>query len=202
MLTGSPWWPSGVGYLYWLFTGNIIDYQIYVLIGTLGIGIAFLAWLDIYMSTMHPEKRNLVLGCFLIFSIIFYIYLIYFLFFDPRAPVHYMIGIKRNPLDIDYKGFILIYMAVSIIVGTSTGIHFSIYSLKRRENPEVRWKGRFLLISFILFAIGAIGDGLIELNPITLITIRVILVISNILYYIGFIMPNWVKNILSLESNQ
>jgi len=38
----SPWYPSGFGYLYWLLTGSIFNYQTYVLLGTLGIPIAML----------------------------------------------------------------------------------------------------------------------------------------------------------------
>ncbi len=69
----SGWYPSGFGYLYWLFTGNVFTYAVYVLIGTIFIPIAIISWLEIYLVTLHPKKKNIVLICMTILSIIFYI---------------------------------------------------------------------------------------------------------------------------------
>ncbi|MFX1411045.1 MAG: hypothetical protein ACFFA6_11885, partial [Promethearchaeota archaeon] len=104
----------------------------------------------------------------------------------------------RNAIDIDYKGFVLVFLAFSILVSTITGNDFSIASLKV-EDPTIQWKGRFLILSFNLFAIGAIGDGILELTSITLIIFRLFMVLASTFYYIGFIMPKWMKKILSLE---
>jgi hypothetical protein len=61
------------------------------------------------------------------------------------------------------------------------------------------WKGYFLLFAFILFGISAIFDALIDMNALTLVIIRIILVISNLFFYIGFILPKWVMKILSIK---
>jgi len=58
IFTASPWYPSGLGYLYWIITGEFLTYQIYVLIGTVGIPIAILAWLNVYLSTINPKKKK------------------------------------------------------------------------------------------------------------------------------------------------
>jgi hypothetical protein len=195
----SPWYPSGFGFIYWLFTRQEIAYQAYVLIGTIGVPIALYSWLQIYMPALHPEKKDLVTIIIIGFSIVFYIYLFYFVFFAPGAPIDDLIGIKRNPIDIDYKGFILVFLAISLVISIITGNDFSIASLRAKENPTFIWKGRFLIISFNLFAIGAIGDGFIPLTPVTLIIFRTFLMISSITYYIGFILPKWMKKLLSLE---
>jgi len=50
--------------------------------------------------------------------------------------------------------------------------------------------GKFIFLAFILFMIGAILDSAISLNPIALLITRFILVISSILAYIGWIMPD------------
>ncbi len=199
LFTASPWFPSGIGYIYWIITSNEIDYQVYVLLGTLGISIAILSWLDIYLTLIHREKKSLILSSYILFSITFYLYILFFLFFAPGAPIENMIGIKITPLDISYKGYALIYIGTSIIVATLTGIDFSINSMKS-DNPQVKYKGRFLLISFIIFFVCAIYDALIELSVITLILVRVLLTIGVFLYYIGFIMPKWMQHILNLES--
>lgn len=199
IFTMSPWYPSGFGYIYWLFTRQEIAYQAYVLLGTVGIPIALISWLQIYMPALHPKKKDVPTLIVICLSIAFYIYLFYFTFFAPNAPIDEVIGIKRSPIDIDYKGFILVFLAISLLISTITGNEFSIVSLKVKDNSIVVWKGRFLIISFNLFAIGAIGDGFITLTPITLIIFRTLMMISSTTYYIGFILPKWVRRFLSLE---
>lgn len=58
IFTMSPWYPSGLGYIYWLFTRQEIAYQVYVLLGTIGVPIALLSWLQIYMPALHPKKKT------------------------------------------------------------------------------------------------------------------------------------------------
>ncbi len=132
-------------------------------------------------------------------SIAFYIYLFYFLFFASGAPVDVLIGVKESAIDIDYRGLALGFLAFSLLVSTITGNDFAIASLKEKNNPEIQWKGRFLIISFNLFAIGGIGDGFLPLTPATLIIFRTLMMLSSIFYYVGFILPKWMKKLLSLE---
>jgi hypothetical protein len=198
IFTISPWFPSGFGYLYWLITNEVIPYQIYVLLGTLGVPIALIAWFQIYIPSLHPKLKYPLLIGTAILSIGYYVYVFYFLFFAPSAPVEALIGIKQSAIDIDYKGFALIFLAFSLLVSTITGNEFSIHSLKS-DDKTIKWKGRFLILSFNLFAIGAIGDGFISLNPLTLIIFRTFMVLASTFYYIGFIMPKWMKKILKLE---
>ncbi len=47
IFTLSPWYPSGLGYIYWLINNSPLDYEIYVLVGIVGIPIAILAWLNV-----------------------------------------------------------------------------------------------------------------------------------------------------------
>ncbi|MFX1259098.1 MAG: hypothetical protein ACFFAN_14680 [Promethearchaeota archaeon] len=198
IFTVSPWYPSGLSYIYWLITGAELYYQFYVLLGTVFVPIAIHTWLLIYTTLLHRKKKNIILIIYGVLSIFFYIYLFYFLFFAPGAPIENMIGIKRNPIDIEYKGFIFVYLGFLILTAMATGIEFSINSMKS-DLIEVKWKGRFLIISFILFGIGAIADAVFELSVISLVIFRVILLLSSIFFYIGFIMPNWIKKILGIE---
>ncbi|MFX0001565.1 MAG: hypothetical protein ACFE9Q_14960 [Candidatus Hodarchaeota archaeon] len=199
IFTISPWYPSGLGYIYWLFTREALTYPVYVLMGTIGAPIALFAWLQIYMPALHAKQKNIATIIAIIISIAFYIYLIYFLFFASGAPVEGLIGVKDSAIDISYKGFVLIFLAFSLIISTITGNEFAIASLKIKDNPVIVWKGRFLILSFNFFTIGAIGDGFIPLSPATLIIFRLFLMLASTFYYIGFIMPGWMKKILKLE---
>ncbi|MFX1586152.1 MAG: hypothetical protein ACFFDL_16520 [Promethearchaeota archaeon] len=201
IFTLSPWYPSGLGYVYWLINNRPLDYDIYVLVGIVAIPIAILAWLNVYMTTVKPTKKKIILSLYAIFSIAFEIYLFYFLYFAPGAPVESLLGIKdpTNPVDIDYKGFVLVYLGVSILTACTTGIHFAIKSIKEKETPSLLWKGRFLLAAFILFGISAIFDAIVQMDQLLLIIMRIILVASNLFFYIGFILPKWVQKILPIR---
>ena len=195
----SPWYPSGLGYIYWLFTGEEIAYQIYVLLGTIGIPIALYSWLQIYMPALHEKYKTKAIWLVIGISIVFYIYLTLFVFVIPGSPIEGLVGIKRSVVDIDYKGFVLGFLAFSLVISTVTGNDFAIASLKAEANPVIKWKGRFLILSFNLFAIGAIGDGFIPLTPVTLIIFRTFMMLASTFYYIGFILPKWMRKLLSLE---
>ncbi len=195
----TPWYPSGLGYIYWLMTGNVFDFRLYVLLGTLGMPIIILAWFYIYTTILYPNLKKISLISLGIFSLIFYIYLFYYLFFAPGAPVEHMIGVQHTPLDIEYRGFVLISIGVYFLIGVPTFLHFAISSMREKDNPAIQWRGKFLLIATILFIIGGIADGLLVLTPIFLIIVRIILLIAGFLFYIGLLMPDWVKKFLDLE---
>ncbi|MFX1502321.1 MAG: hypothetical protein ACFFDH_15280 [Promethearchaeota archaeon] len=199
IFTMSPWYPSGLGFIYWLITKEEIVYPAYVLIGTIGVPIALLSWMQIYMPALHQKWKGLVRWIIICFSIAFYIYLIYFLFFAAGAPVEALIGIKESAIDIDYKGLALGFLGFSLLVSTITGNDFAIASLKEKNDPVLKWKGRFLLLSFNLFAIGGIGDGFLPLNPATLIIFRTLMMLASTFYYIGFILPGWTRKLLKIE---
>lgn len=202
IFTISPWYPSGGGYLYWLLTGNQFSYTVYVILGTIGIPIAILSWLDVYMTTINPEKKKLVLITYGILSIIFEIYLFYYAFFAPGAPVESMIGTFDNPeniTDIDYRSFVLAYLAISIGLAVTTGIHFSLLSIKIDDNKAVKAKGKFLLAGFMCFGFSATFDALVPMDVLLLVIIRMFLMATTLLFYLGFILPKWAKKLLSID---
>jgi hypothetical protein len=175
----------------------------YVLIGTVGVPIAILAWLNVYLATLkNKNKKKPVLIIYGIFSIFFELYLLYFLILAPGAPVDSLLGIihdPANPMDIDYKGFVLIFLGLSILTACVTGFHFAAKSMKKKESPEIRWKGKFLLIGFLFFGISAIFDAIVEMDPIQLVLMRIILALATFFFYLGFILPGWSKKLLSIK---
>jgi len=173
-------------------------------------------WIGIFVLDYHRRISNLPILCsywncrythcyiilYGIFSIFFELYLFYFLLLAPGAPIDSLLGIiidPANPMDIDYKGFVLIFLGLSILTACITGFHFAVKSMKKEETPEIRWKGKFLLIAFLFFGISAIFDALIEMGPILLIFIRIILALAMFLFYLGFILPGWSRKLLSIK---
>lgn len=197
----SPWYPSGFGYICWLITGNIFNYQTYIFLGTIGIPFVLLSWIYIYFSILYPNKiksMRIILLIISILSIVFYVYVYYFLFFAPRAPIEVMLGEKRSALDVEYKGFVIIFILIVALITFSLFLHFSIRSILTKDDREIQWRGVFLLISSILSVIGTTSDAIFELTEIILIFTRIILMSTAIFFYFAFMMPEWLKKILKI----
>jgi hypothetical protein len=75
-----------------------------------------------------------------------------------------------------------------------TGFVFARHSLQS-DNRELNLKGRFLIIAFICFTIGAVIDVIGAENPteLTIFLARTFIILSSICFYIGFTMPRFIK---------
>jgi hypothetical protein len=78
-----------------------------------------------------------------------------------------------------------------------TGLIFGKESLNSKDTT-VNLKGKFLLSAFVLFAIAAALDSIFTVQTsygiILKIIARIMLMVSSILFYIGFIMPERIEN--------
>ncbi|TXT59168.1 MAG: conserved membrane protein of unknown function [Promethearchaeota archaeon] len=197
----SPWYPGAFGYLYWLFTNHLLPYEIYVLIGTNFIPLYFLLWLDVYLTKTFPDKKKAILIIYSIFSIILEIYVVYFLFVAPGAPVKELLPIVYpERLDHTYSGFILVYSLTCIITALITGVHFSLVAMKKSKDKIIQWKGRFLFIAFILF-VGIMFLDSTLVNPIVISIIRILFVADMTFFYFGFILPKPIEKLLIKAEN-
>ena len=113
------------------------------------------------------------------------IYIFYALNTNPDS-----LGTLNEIVDIEYKGILRYYLVSIIIIILISGILIARQSI-RSEKLEIKLKGKFLLIAFILFVIGAFADAVLLLTVITLPIIRIILISSSVLFYFGFILPKF-----------
>ena len=98
----------------------------------------------------------------------------------------------------NFSDFTTILMLTLIVIVLITGLKFAWESIKS-DNPEVNLKGKFLVVAFILFILGANLEILIPLTEFTVVLVRIILIASSFTFYIGFLLPKWVKKILLKE---
>jgi hypothetical protein len=86
-----------------------------------------------------------------------------------------------------------------------TGLKFAQNSLKS-EDRDVKLKGKLLRAAFITFTIAALLDallGMIFADPadpflaLMVVITRVLLIISALEFYGGFILPKWMRVIFS-----
>ena len=125
---------------------------------------------------------------------LFIIYLIYFIYYDVNQ-----IGTLSGYFDAEYGIVMTFYnlFILSSIVLTAT--FFFLRSLKS-ENKELKLKGKFLILGFVLYLICGFYDvGIIPLSPLALIIARIFLITSSIFIYIGFFLPKTIKRIFIKE---
>jgi hypothetical protein len=148
-------------------------------------------WLTAFTEMLYKKKQQIIIIICIICSIIFE-----FVFFIILIIDFSLIGSFYPPMGIDYTPFILIYLFFIMGIFVITGIRFGLESLKS-TNPEIKLKGKFLIIAFLSFLTGAVLDALLPLHPVWLIITRIILISSAIEYYFGFILPEWIRKTIS-----
>jgi hypothetical protein len=189
ILISEPWWPSSLSFLVSLSNGVGLSPIIYFIIGNTLIPLAIILWLLAFTDFLFTEKRKLILLVFTIIGIIFEVIFYTFLFINPV-----LIGTPTSPVDVSYSFFIIIFLVIFVLIVVISGLLFARLSLKS-DDPEVKLKGKLLVIAFIAFFLGALLDSSIRLNEIGVIFVRLILIASAIFWYGGFLLPHWMKKL-------
>lgn len=194
ILISEPWWPSSLSFLVSLSNGVGLSPTLYFIIGNTLVPLAIILWLLAFTDFLFTEKRKLILIVFTIIGIIFEVIFYTFLFINPV-----LIGTQNSPVDVSYSFFIIIFLVIFVLIVVISGLLFAHLSLKS-DDPEVKLKGKLLVIAFIAFFLGALLDSSIRLNELGVIFVRLILIASAIFWYGGFLLPSWMKK-LFLKQN-
>ena len=190
ILISCPWWSSSLSFLVALSNDVGITPEAYFIIGNILVPFAIVLWLLAFTEFLYTEKRKLILLVFALYGLIFEILFFSFLFVDPN-----IIGELNPPVDVRYNSFIMIFLISFLLIVVVTGFLFANLSLKSKD-PEVKLKGKLLIIAYIAFAVGALLDKAITLNEVTIIITRLILILSAICWYGGFLLPKFLKKLL------
>jgi hypothetical protein len=178
----EPWWPSAIGFLMVLFTGSGLTVELYLIINNTFLPIFLFSWLLAVTEMVQTKRKTLLISMYLLIAVILEVVLIYYLFTDVSQ-----VGVLVSPVDVDFGLIAILHIAFNLIIFMISGLLFSVKTLKL-EDPENKLRGKFLLIAFILFLIGAILEIVITLPPN-----RIIILLSAIIFYIGFMMPEGIK---------
>ena len=85
-----------------------------------------------------------------------------------------------------------------------TGVIFAQKSVKS-EDREIKLKGKLLRAAFITFTVAAVLDSMLgtifedpadPLLAIFVVVVRILLTLSALEFYGGFLLPRWMKEIL------
>jgi len=186
-----------ISFLWQLITQYPFLNELYFLIGMVHYPITLPFWIFLTLDLSKIKKAKLYgfLTCILITIIdIIFIYLV---FTEPDLIGHREEG---SLVDIRFTGYALIYSLVSLIL-VWIGLIIFLRDLFKSISPELKLKGMFLLISLIIFSFVVLFDGYYQLNIPQLIIVRSFVILSSILAYIGFIMPDSIKKLLLKKKN-
>jgi hypothetical protein len=190
----SAWWSTVIQFfIYGIFSITLPE-PLYLFIANVFIPLGFIPWMYAFSQTIIPFRNKQAIIITSILSFLWEILLISLLVSGNVALVGDVQ--EMNILDFSYGAIMRYIMIGGIIAFLLTGGYFSVKSIKVGD-PEIRWKGIFLLLGWISFAIGAGLDAFIKIHTgITLVLTRVILITSSLEYYLGFFLPNRFKEIL------
>ncbi len=187
LLIWSAWWPSSISFVIYIFAGIGLPFVLYIFIGNFFLPIALFLWVIPMFNFLSVKGKKKIIGYILCLA-----YLVVF----EAAVIYYVLnpdqlGYLRNPLVPMYAFSFYFLMMPLILVFVILGLLFARESFKS-DKPEIRLKGRFLAIAFIIIVVGVILEIFLPGDYFLLIS-RSIIVIGMVLLFIGFVMPKWIK---------
>jgi hypothetical protein len=191
---GCSWWPSSASFLTYIATGKGLSLQLYLL-SFVFVPLFLVLFIAALTDMKYKEKRRILLAIFILQAIIWEIYFIYFLVTNPT--IH---GTLVSPVDINFGTIMVLYLLVVLITAVIIGLLIGIDAFKSKK-PEIKLKGKFLIIAFISFLIGAFFDAALPITFVTIPIIRLILISSAFEFYCGYILPDFVKNLFLKEES-
>ncbi|HEY0089297.1 MAG TPA: hypothetical protein VGB37_10660 [Candidatus Lokiarchaeia archaeon] len=192
-LLSSPWWPSSISFLIFLITNRGLDLRLYLLLGNVLVPLFSMLIIISLTNLRFKKNKKYIVSIFGVIGVLFEIYFLYFLINDPN-----ILGELHGIVDIEFNIIIKIYLASMTIVILIAGMLISKESL-RSEKSDIRLKGQFLFLAFVLSCIGAFADATLPLTLLTILIVRLILITGSIMFYLGFLLPKWLKKLILKE---
>ncbi|TXT61490.1 MAG: conserved membrane protein of unknown function [Promethearchaeota archaeon] len=189
----SAWWGSSFSFLSILIANYEFEELLFFSLANLFIPVALVCWIYSFSHIIYPNSEKKITIPFLVISAIYEVILI-ILLLNPSSYPEY-IGEIRDEFYYSPGILTLVFQLLSVLITIITGYMFSYKSLKATDK-KVKWKGRFLVIAFTLFIVGALFDALIPMDEITVVIVRSILILSAIFYYLGFLLPDRLAELL------
>ncbi len=197
----SGWIPDSINFVI-IFFGQQLPLTIYLIIAIGFYPPVVFLWLIGITKLLNIKKRKEYLILFLIIYTILEIIFFIFLIIDKTGLVGEFIGI----FIVDFKLYGIIIILFSLVTIIISGLKFS-YEAFSSVEPKVKLKGSFLLTAFISVTIGVlldliitaisgtVGSVLYTLLPVMIVITRLIIAMSSIAFYFGYILPKGIENL-------
>ncbi len=189
----SPWYAAGISFVMFLLTGKGLTPEAYFIIGNVFVPVALVCWLIAFTDLTYKKNQKLIVSIYIIHGTLYLIVFFYFLYTD-----HSLIGQLKGYTDVQYGPLVISYYLFADATALITGIIFARKAISS-ENPELQLKGKLILAALISFVVGSALDAALPHIFLTFPIYRTLEILSAILFYWGFILPNWIKKRLLKE---
>jgi len=186
----TPWLHGALAFVL-LFFNIILDETIRFIIGYAFIPIITVLWLFVFTDFMYRDKRKIILALYILISLVCEILFFIFLFTDRVN----MIGYFERTFSAVYRPFVRFTLIFFLITALITFLLFARESINSGD-AELKLKGKFLIIAFIIYAVCAVLDSFFLFQPVIVVMVRILLMISSVMFYFGWILPKPIKNAL------
>ncbi len=185
----SVWLAASISILSILITGKGLSEAVYMAIGNAFLPVTGILWVYAVTELLYKKRQKQMLSLLAAYGSAFDIYFLYFLATDIS-----ILGEVVGPVDARYNLIVSLFQISCIIIIVFTGLLIAKQSL-RSSSSEIVLKGKFLVIAFFAFMVGAILEILSDISIVILIIGRLTLIISAIAFYGGFILPQSFKKL-------
>ncbi len=180
-----------------LITFILFDFELpiglHILISIVPLPIANLLWIYTFCLLIYPNYKRKLVSLFIVIVIIFEVILFISLMINPT-----LIATKVARFTYVNGDFVMYYIYFLFLTAIFTMILFLRESLKSND-PKIRWKGKIIFFSLIVFFISGILSGFTTIDYTYSIIATILIIISSTLGYIGWIMPDKVAKWLIKE---
>ncbi len=191
----SLWMAKSISVIYTLTTNNDLNKFWFMFIGNFLLPFTAIIWLLAFTELAYKQYRKPILIIYGIFSLLIEISFLYFLYFDP---IH--LGTFYAPIDADYNPIITTYHASLVALILICGLIIGKISLKS-EKEEIKLKGKLIIISTCFIVLGAAIEIISHISITIMIIGKILLMIGAILYYNGWLLPDWSKKLFLQKNN-
>jgi hypothetical protein len=187
----SAWWGVSTSFIVAFFNGGEgLTLTVILLINFVPLPIGLLSWMMAFTNFLYKEKQKVIFLCIIAYIVFFYSIFFFLVFTDVTQ-----VATKISAVDTQSENPIMVACLLGFIfILLTTGVTFAIKTIKL-DDPDMKLKGKLLLVAFPAFSIGALMDAAIPTTAVTLVIFRILLIISAFLFYGGFILPDWMKKL-------
>ncbi|TFG15960.1 MAG: hypothetical protein EU531_07805 [Promethearchaeota archaeon] len=191
----SPYWSDAIQFIAITMFGIELNPNLYYFIANAFIAPIHVVWIYAISDFLFPIRKKALVAIFSIEAIAFEALFLGMFFLDPA-----LIGDQKSWFVVEWAIWIQIYLLASITLFLITGFLFAGRSLKS-PNKDLKLKGKFLIVAFLCFTVAAVIDvvGAETPNELAIFLARTFLIVSSICFYIGFIMPRFIKGLFIQE---
>ena len=201
IIMSEPFWPAAVQSLLYGATGELLPLEIYIILGNLLVPIAILLWLIVFTKLVEvniiSKNKQIILIAWSICTIIFEIVFLTLIFTGNTSLIAWT-DVEKSV--VRYTTPMIVFLISCILILFIT-VNIFINEALRSDDPTIRLKGKLIFFGFLFYYAGCLSiiDEPLNLPLILGWLYPIFIIISAILLYSGFILPQWVRRIFKIS---